>query len=66
MESAEQRAETLLMATYKILKKCEKSPYVLNVLAVTEEWDGAVCDGNCLKEDIAIWFDEFRGINLED
>ena len=59
METAEQRAEILLRATYNILKKCEDSPYVLNALAVTDIWDGVECDGYCLMEDIEIWFDEF-------
>ena len=59
METAEQRAETLLRATYNILKKCEESYYVLDVLAVTDIWDGAECDGACLMDDIENWFDEF-------
>ena len=59
METAEQRAEILLRATYNILRKCEDSPYVLDVLAVTDTWDGVECDGHCLMEDIEIWFDEF-------
>ena len=59
METAEQRAEILLRATYNILKKCENSFYVLNVLEVTDVWDGVECDGFCLMEDIKDWFDEF-------
>lgn len=65
METAEQRAETLLRATCNILKKCEDSFYVLNVLEVTDVWDGTECDGYCLMEDIKIWFDEYRGLDLE-
>ena len=60
METAEQRAETLLRASYNILKKCKNSFYVLDVLAVTDVWDGAECDGHCLMEDIKDWFDEFN------
>ena len=60
METAEQRAETLLRATYNILKKCENSFYVLNVLEVTDVWDGVECDGYCLMEDIKEWFYEFN------
>lgn len=60
MVTAEQRTETLLRATYNILKKCEDSFYVLNVLEVTDVWDGVESDGYCLKEDIENWFDEFN------
>ena len=60
MKTAEQRAETLLRATYNILKKCENSFYVLDVLEVTDVWDGVECDGSCLMEDIENWFYEFN------
>lgn len=60
METAEQRAEILLRATYNILKKCENSFYVLNVLEVIDVWDGTECDGSCLMEDIKEWFYEFN------
>lgn len=47
-----ERAEILLKAAYNILKQCEDSFYVLNVLGVTAEWDGVECDGACLLNDI--------------
>lgn len=64
METAEQRAETLLRATYNILQKCNDTLYILNVLEVTDVWDGVECDGSCLIDDIENWFDEF-GKTLE-
>ena len=58
MKQALDRAKVLLKATYDILQKQEASPYVLNVLATTAEWDGTECDGYCLEEDIENWFCE--------
>ena len=53
------RAAILLKATRDLLEKQTESPYVLNLLAETIEYDGAECDGMCLKEDIEYWFDEY-------
>ncbi len=53
------RAKILLKATRDILQKCDESPYVLNVLEVTAKWDGVMCDGYCLKDDIDAFFEEF-------
>ena len=64
-QTAEQRAEILIKATYDILKKCEESPYLSDILSVTATWDDAECDGSCLKDDIVAWFSEYRGIELE-
>ena len=58
-ELALDRAKTLLKATYDLLQKQIESPYVLNMLAETIEYDEAECDGNCLMDDIEYWFDEF-------
>ena len=53
MEKREQdRAKILLRATLDILRKCEKSPTVLDVSSQTAFWDGTECDGNCLREEI--------------
>jgi hypothetical protein len=52
------RAITLLKATYDILTKQNESPYVLNVLEQTSIWDGVECDGYCLMEDIETYLDE--------
>ena len=50
----ENRKEILLKATYNLLKKCNESSYVLNVLEQTANYDGTKCDGYCLMEDIAM------------
>lgn len=59
------RADTLLKATYDLLKKQDKNYYVLNLLAETVYYDEAECDGNCLMEDIDAWMDE-RGIDHDE
>lgn len=48
----EDRAITLLKAALELLNKCDKSPYVLDVLSETAFYDDTDCDGYCLKEDI--------------
>ena len=48
------RLKVLMSAAYDLLKKCEKSRYVLNAMEVTVNYDDAECDGFCLMEDIAI------------
>ena len=58
------RADTLLKATYDLLKKQHGNYYVLNLLAETVYYDEAECDGNCLMEDIDAWMDE-RGIDYD-
>lgn len=47
------QAFKLLKATHDILTSCEEGRYVKNVLEETAIWDGAECDGLCLKEEIA-------------
>jgi len=59
MNEATNRAETLLRAAHQLLKRQDKSSYVLNILAETVFYDDAECDGNCLMEDIEYWLDEF-------
>ena len=54
------RAKTLLKATKDLLEKQENSYYVLNLLDETVFYDGAECDGTCLKDDIDYWFDELE------
>lgn len=51
------RAKKLLKATHSLLKKQERSPFVLNILSETVEYDDAECDGNCLMEDIEALLD---------
>lgn len=50
----EDRKVTLLKACRDLLKKQEKSHYVLDLLSETVFYDEAECDGNCLLEDIEI------------
>ena len=50
----ENRKDILLKAAYDLLKKCNESHYVLNVLYETVFYDDAECDGYCLGNDIAI------------
>lgn len=47
------RKTVLLKACYDMLKKCNESPYVLEVMNETVCYDGAACDGYCLLGDIA-------------
>lgn len=53
------RARTLLKATHELLEIAKKSPYVLETLRIVVHYDEADCDGNCLKEDIENYFDEY-------
>lgn len=47
-----ERAKVLLKACYDLLQKQEESRYVLNLLDTIVYYDGANCDGYCLKNDI--------------
>lgn len=49
----EERKTYLLKACFNLLSKQLKSPYILNLLAETINYDGTECDGNCLMADIA-------------
>ena len=60
------KAETLLIAVWKLLQKQYVSSYVINILAETVFYDEAECDGQCLKEDIEYWFDEFSNFNYDE
>lgn len=46
------REIVLLKACLELLQKCEDSTIVLDASSVTVFYDGADCDGYCLKEDI--------------
>ena len=50
---ADKRKVVLLKACYDMLRKCDSSHYVQNVMEETVYYDGADCDGRCLMEDIA-------------
>lgn len=45
--------DVLLRAAYDILTRCHRSCTVLDPGMVTAYWDGAACDGGCLREEIA-------------
>ncbi len=48
----EDRKITLLKACRELLKKQERSKYVLNLLTETVFYDEVDCDGYCLLDDI--------------
>ena len=52
------RAVTLLKATLQILQKCDKAPYIVDVLGETAFYDGTDCDGYCLMDDIKFYLEE--------
>lgn len=63
----EDRAITLLRATLELLRKCDNSPYVLDVLGETAFYDEAECDGYCLMDDIRNYLDyEAKGLLGDD
>jgi hypothetical protein len=47
------RKTELLRAAYDLLRKQDRSFYVLNLLTETVRYDDADCDGRCLMDDIA-------------
>lgn len=49
----EERKTYLLKVCFNLLHKQLKSPYTLNLLAETVNYDETECDGECLMEDIA-------------
>jgi len=59
------RKTELLIATYKLLDKQNKSPYVLNMLSETVYYDEAECDGSCLMDDIESCLLE-EGVDFND
>ena len=56
----------LLKATLDILKQCNESGYVKDVMEVTAIWDEAECDGNCLMEEVEALVEELINQNKED
>ncbi len=59
---SEERATTLLKATYDMLKKLNESHFVESPFETTVFYDEAECDGHCLMDDILIELNE-RGID---
>jgi hypothetical protein len=52
LQSELTQEQTLLRAAWQILQKQDDSGYVLNILEQATVWDGAMCDGNCLMDEI--------------
>lgn len=48
------RKDVLLKAAFDLLRKQQRSFYVLNLLEQTATYGEAECDGYCLMRDIAI------------
>ena len=51
-DKCSERKDVLLKATYDLLKKCDNSPFVVDVFSEIVFYDEADCDGYCLMEDI--------------
>ena len=51
------RKTILLRAAYDLLKKCNEGHYVKNALEEVVSYDGTLCDGYCLANDIAYELD---------
>lgn len=47
------RKDVLLKAAFDLLRKQDRSRYVLNLLRETAHYDDTDCDGYCLMQDIA-------------
>lgn len=61
-----ERAKILLKATKDLLEKQDNSYYVLNLLEETILYDGTECNGTCLENDIDYWFDELKGLEINN
>lgn len=62
----EDRKITLLKACMELMSKQNDSPYVLNILEETVNYDGVECDGGCLLDDIKDYLIEIGEIEEED
>ena len=49
MLDAIDRAKILLKAVHDLLDKQNQTPFVLDMLSETVNYDGCECDGNCWK-----------------
>lgn len=49
---SEDRKTVLLRAAYQLLKKQKDCPFVLDLTTEGVVYDGAMCDGYCLMDDI--------------
>ena len=55
-----QRAVELLKASGELLKQADEGIYVKDAMEITVMYDEAECDGNCLMEDIRLFFEEIE------
>lgn len=62
----EDRKITLLKACMELMSKQNDSPYVLNILEETVNYDGVECDGECLLEDIKDYLIEIGELEEEE
>ena len=62
----EDRKIALLKACMELMSKQNESPYVLNILDETVNYDGVECDGGWLLEDIKDYLIEIGEIDEED
>ena len=51
-EYEDDRSLTLLRACLDLLNQYKESPYELEILSKTIEYDGSECDGYCLIDDL--------------
>ncbi len=57
-EKQQERAMILLKAAHEILKKCDESMIIEDVMSMTVTYDEAECDGDCLMGDIGELIEE--------
>lgn len=46
------REQILLRAAFQLLELQDDSPFELNLICEAVVWDGVMCDGGCLMEEI--------------
>ena len=66
MLDAIDRAKILLKAVHDLLDKQNQTPFVLDMLSETVNYDDCECDGNCLLEDIEDWFSYYFDIEIDE
>lgn len=57
-EKQQERAMILLKAAHEILKKCDESMIIEDVMCMTAMWDEVECDGDCLMNEIGELIEE--------
>lgn len=59
---SEERARILLQATLELLNHCDDSTIIEDPMCMTVNYDGADCDGICLRDDIENWLEENKPV----